>query len=111
MAHDLDLVSWLEEIRDAILYEPTNLWVGFSFLCHNSKNDSVIYIFAAMQLATYHTKFSSRSKLNDFIDDFKGKNHHDLLEETFVAQQDDNPFSSSGFRPYKLVCNYVWIRK
>ena len=112
LTHDLDLVSWLEEIRDSIHYETTSLWIGFSFLClKNSPPHTPIYIFAAKALATFHTKFSSPSQFNDFIDDLKGLSHHELLQQTFVATQDDNPFANSGYRPYKLVCSYIWIRK
>ena len=112
LTHDLDLVSWLEEIRDSINYESTSLWIGFSFLClKNSPPHTPIYIFAAKALATFHAKFSRPSQFNDFIDDLKGLSHHELLQQTFVATQDDNPFANSGYRPYKLVCSYIWIRK
>ena len=112
LTHDLDLVSWLEEIRDSIHYETTSLWIGFSFLClKNSPPHTPIYIFAAKALATFHTKFSSPSQFNDFIDDLKGLSHHEILQQTFVATQDDNPFANSGYLPYKLVCSYIWIRK
>ena len=105
------MVDWLQEIRDAILYEPINLWLGFSFLCRNSRSGDVIYLFACPQLSPFHSKFHKPSEFNEFIDEFKGKSHLDLLEETFVSTQDDNPFASSGFYPYKLICSYIWIRK
>ena len=108
----MDLVSWLEEIQDCLRYETTNIWIGFSFLCMKTKDDSKpIYIFGAMPLAPYHEKFRNRSGLSAIIDQFKGMSHFDLLQDTFVATEDDNPFANSGYRPYKLVCSYIWIRK
>ena len=107
----MDLVDWLQEIRDALFYEPINLWLGFSFLCHNTKTTDLIYIYACIQLSPFHAKFKSAKEFDFFIDEFKGKSQSEILEETFVAQQDDNPFSKSGFRPYQLVCSYIWIRK
>ena len=106
------MVTWLEEIQDCLRYEPTNIWIGFSFLCYKGKDSSnPIYIFAAMPLAPYHFKFHTPSGLSEFIDGFKGMSHFDLLQETFVASEDDNPFANSGYRPYRLVCSYIWIRK
>ena len=107
----MDLVDWLQEIRDCLWYQKTMIWIGFSFLCENVKTGDIIYIFSCIQLAPYHKKFSSVKRFNDFIDEFKGKTHHDILNETFISQKEDNPFANSGFRPYKLVCNYIWIRK
>lgn len=108
----MDLVSWLEEIQDCLRYEPTNIWIGFSFLCMKTKDNSdPIYIFGARALAPFHDKFSSPEGFSNFIDQFKGLTHFDLLQETFVASEDDNPFANSGYRPYKLVCSYIWIRK
>ena len=111
MAADLDLVDWLMEIRDAIYYEQTNIWVGFSFLCRNTKSDSIIYIYACEQLAPYHAKFSTKRQFNRFIDTFKGKTHYDLLQETFISTYDDNPLTNSGYVPAGLVCSYIWINK
>ena len=107
----MDIVDWLQEIRDCISYHKTKIWIGFSFLCEKVKTGDVIYIFSCMQLAPYQTKFSTFDQFNNFIDDFKGKTHSDLLNETFISQKEDNPFANSGFRPYKLVCSYIWIRK
>ena len=111
MAADLDLVDWLMEIRDAIYYEQTNILVGFSFLCRNTKSDSIIYIYACEQLAPYRAKFSTKKEFNNFINEFKGKTHYDLLQETFISTYDDNPFANSGYVPHCLVCSYIWITK
>ena len=70
-----------------------------------------IYIFGAMPMAPYHGKFRNYSGLSAFIDQFKGMSQFDLLQDTFVASEDDNPFANSGYRPYRLICSYVWIRK
>ena len=43
------------------------------------------------------------------VDRFKGLTEYDLLQRTFVATQDENPFSDSSFYPYKIVCSYCWI--
>ena len=99
------------EIRDSIYYEETYLWIGFSFLCRNTKSDSIIYIFACPQLAPYQTKFRTKSEFNMFIDSMKGKTHYDFLQETFVNSYDDNPFANSGYIPTALVCSYIWIQK
>ena len=108
----MDLVSWLQEIQDCLRYEPTNIWIGFSFMCWKTKDSSnPIYIFGAMPMAPYHEKFRNRSGLDAIIDQFKGMSQFDLLQDTFVASEDDNPFANSGYRPYRLICSYVWIRK
>ena len=78
----MDVVDWLQEIRDAILYEPINLWLGFSFLCRNSRSGDIIYLFACPQLSPFHSKFRNPTEFNAFIDEFKGKSHLDLLEDT-----------------------------
>ena len=83
----MDLISWLEEP-----YTP-------------------IYIFKAKALAVFHTKFTRPPQFTDFIDDLKGLTHHEILQQTFVDTHDDNPFANSGYRPYKLVCSYIWKRK
>ena len=111
MAADLDLVDWLMEIRDVIFYEQTNIWIGFSFLCRNTKSDSIIYIYACEQLAPYRAKFSTKREFNKFINGFKGKTHYDLLQETFISTYDDNPFANSGYVPHCLVFSYIWIQK
>ena len=106
------MVTWLEEIQDCLRYEPSNIWIGFSFLCYKGKDSSnPIYIFAALPLAPFHFKFRDRNGFSSIINEFKGMSHFDLLQETFVASEDDNPFANSGYRPYKLVCSYIWIRK
>ena len=99
------------EIRDSIYYEEAQISIGFSFLCRNTKTDSVIYIFACQQLATYNAKFSTKREFNLFIDGLKGKTHYDFLQETFIDTYEDNPFSNSGYIPHALVCSYIWIRK
>ena len=70
-----------------------------------------IYIFGAMPMAPYHEKFRNYREFSAIIDQFKGMSQFDLLQDTFVATEDDNPFANSGYRPYKLVCSYIWIRK
>ena len=108
----MDLVSWLEEIQDCLRWEPMKIWIGFSFFCWKTKEESPpIYIFGARALAPFFDKISNREQFSDFIDTFKGLSHFDLLQETFIATEDDNPFSNSGYRPYRLVCSYIWIRK
>ena len=102
------MYDWLTEIGESIRFQNLFIWVNFSFLM--VKDETISYRFAAKALSIERFKLFDKEGWIDFTDRFKGKNEEDFFSQVF-ANKEDNPFQASGYRPYKLVCAYVWIRK
>ena len=109
--HEFEIFSWLESIGDCLSYKPSiQVWIGFSFFAKD-ENSELIYIYAVRQLCSYQFQFYSKSQYAGFLQIFKNIGLDELLHTTFISQREENPFWKSGFRPFKLVSNYVWLRK
>ena len=111
LVHDFDLHDWLKHIGECIrLNSLVQVWIGFSLLVKDELNN-IVYVYSIRQLSSFHFKCINRNQFQEFIGEFKKLILSDHLDTTFISAKDDNPFYKSGFRPHKLVCNYIWIRK
>ena len=66
--------------------------------------------YAAKALAV-HYKLNTMDEFDSIISKYKSYTESDHLENSFIKSQKDNVFYLSGFRPYRLVCSYIWIQK
>ena len=111
LVFNLNLYEWLKDIGDCIRFNvPVHIWIGFSLLVKDELNN-IMYIYCIRQLASFNFKCVNRSQFHEFIAKFRNMTLADYLHDTYISTQRDNPFYKSGFRPLKLVCNYIWIRK
>ena len=107
----MDMFEWLGEIGDCLSFDsPVTFYMGFSFFAKDDEN-SLVYIYAVRQLASFTFKFKSKDQFKEFIKPFSGLPPSFFLQKTFIHTKEMNPFYKSGFRPVELVCNYIWIRK
>ena len=51
-----------------------------------------------------------KEEWDSWVDEFKGMNDYDIMMQ-LMNTENACPFQESGFRPYKLVCSYIWIKK
>ena len=102
------MFEWLTKIGECLRFQNTWVWVNFSFIM--AKDNSLQYAFAAKALSFETTKLYDKEGWSEFTDRFQNKNENDFLQELFKTKE-DSPFKESGYRPYKLVCAYIWIRK
>ena len=79
----------------------------FEFLIEIVKN---LESYAAKALAV-NFQLSSRPEFDAIIEKYKGLTESDHLENSYIKSQKDNVFYLSGFRPYRLICLYLWIEK
>ena len=109
---NMDFGSWLESIAKTVLFtERTHVQVGFSFLCWNPITKEKIYIWAARGLSPYDFYCNNHEECMDRFEKIGRLSAGDLLQKTFVEEQEDNPFGMSGYGPLKMICTYVWIKK
>ena len=111
MCFNLDLYQWLVQIGNNLRMQSIYVWVGFSFLMKKSspQGDTIIYCYAARELALERSKLHTRELWDEFTDKFKHTTEFDILNSLWT-NKDDNPFKQSGFHPYKLVTACVLIR-
>ena len=102
------MFDWLSQIGESLRYQPMWVWVNFSFLM--AKDETLQYAFAAKALSFETYKLYDKAGWTEFTERFRGKEENDFLQELFKTKE-DSPFKESGYRPYKLVCAYIWIRK
>ena len=103
--------QWLKSIASKVWFDTdTHIQINFSFLCKKPLTGETIYIYAAKPLSPYNFFVDSKKEC---LDEFSKipKDQSSLLHKVFVNSQSDNPFSESGYCPYRLVCSYVWIMK
>jgi len=108
-----DLGDWLKKIAYSINYSPDMvIEVGYSFICRSGKNMSGMnYVFTAKGFASYTKKFSTSDELIEFAEELGKLKETDLLRETFWIANAHKRFQRSGWVPYALVCNYIWLTK
>ena len=70
-----------------------------------------IYIWAGRGNAPFSYRISSQAEAFEKFEKIGAKSHADLLMETFVNTQEENPFAESGYCPTRIVSTYVWITK
>ena len=87
------------------------MYIGFSFLAWKPTSNDRIYIYAAKSLAPFKFFCDSRKECLAKFDQIGRMKTAELLKQTFISVDDDNPFAESGFVPLKLVSTYIWISK
>ena len=109
----LDFDKWLNQIADVVWFSSeTHVRVGFSFICWKPTTGEKIYIWAAKGHAAFDFFCDTKEECLANFSKFGSKSMGYLLEKTFIDQEDENdPFTFSGYCPLKLVSTYVWIRK
>ena len=87
--------------------------VGFSFIAvkYIAGEPKFSYFFAARDLCTINKLLLTREKLKEFAENLEKMTYDDLLHETFLASKSGERFTDSGFVPFQLIANYMWIRK
>ena len=61
--------------------------------------------------SSIQNKYRIKVGYDNFLDTIKTKTEYDILSDLYSSTQEDNPFTKSGFVPYKLVAGYCWIQK
>ena len=108
---DLDFRQWLEDIGQNVLFgENTHVRIGFSFICWKPLTGEKIYIWAARSHATYNFFVDDHEEYTSEISKIP-KHGGNLLHKTFIDQEEEDPFSNSGYCPLKFICSYIWIQK
>ena len=77
----------------------------------NFSINKIIYIFAARDYSIDIHKINTKKGMETVIELYRHMTRHDILQKTYVASVSKNPFSQSGFIPWKLVSSHIWIRK
>ena len=71
----------------------------------------ICFSYSARELSFAQANIHNEEQFAEFRKSFDDLHELDFLQATFVNTQEDNVFQKSGFRPYKTVCAYIWIRK
>ena len=109
---DFDLGKWLNQIGDELAISPdTTIEISNSFICKVGISDKKTYMFAAKSLAAHSRKISSYNEFQEFANEIEQYSYYDHLHKAFWDANDMNRFHQSGWIPFKLVCNYIWITK
>ena len=58
LCHNFDLHAWLTQIGDCLKFNGRTkvVWVGYSFMMHNSRTDELAYVYAARELCLFRSK-------------------------------------------------------
>ena len=122
---DMDLMEWLKTIGKCLRFQDLIVWVGFSYMLEKDDMSEryLIYKYAVKELALTMTKLHTEVYLNygpqlmaiqeewdKWADGFKGMDDLDIIKR-LMNSDEACPFQESGFRPYKLICGYIWLRK
>ena len=103
-----DLNEWLQEIEPLIRC-PLDIKIGYSFIA-KAKNER-IFVFCPKALAPYKAAVKNKTELREFFSRIQSMKEPDHLENTFFSTLAGNPFTESGYSPFRLVSNTIWISK
>ena len=103
-----DLNEWLQEIEPLIRC-PLDIKIGYSFIA-KAKNER-IFVFCPKALAPYRAEVKNKTELKEFFKRLQSMTDADHLENTFFSTLAGSAFTESGYTPYKLVSNTIWITK
>ena len=103
-----DLNEWLQEIEPLITC-PLDIRIGYSFIA--KANNECIFVFCPKSLAPYKAEVKNRTELKEFFSQVKSMKEADHLENTFFSTLAGSAFTESGYSPFKLVSNTIWISK
>ena len=103
-----DLNAWLQEIEPLISC-PLDIQIGYSFIA-KAKNEC-IFVFCPKALAPYRAEVKNKTELKEFFSRLQSMKEPDHLENTFFSTLSGSAFTESGYTPFKLVSNTIWISK
>ena len=103
-----DLNEWLQEIEPLIRC-PLDIKIGYSFIA--KAKDEFIFVFCPKALAPYKAAVKNKTELREFFSRIQSMKEPDHLENTFFSTLAGNPFTESGYSPFRLVSNTIWISK
>ena len=106
------LFEWVQKVLKAVTFaERTEINIGFSFISWIPHTNERTYLYSAKALAPFKYVVSSRDELMLQLSEIESMNDAQVLNKTFLNSSDDNPFTSSGFCPLKIVASYIYITK
>ena len=124
---DFDLREWLSKIAKNVCWaQYTMVQVGFSFigidllklskifktyLAWKPTTNEHIYIWAGRGLSPFNFEASNQAECLQHFEKISRLSHSELLNETFITDEHDYNYCTSGFCPKKIVSTYVWIQK
>ena len=103
-----DLNEWLQEI-EPLINCPCDIRIGYSFIA--KAKDEFIFVFCPKALAPYKAAVKNKTELREFFSRIQSMKEPDHLENTFFSTLAGNPFTESGYSPFRLVSNTIWISK
>ena len=109
---DYKFYEWFENVMEAVtLTERTEINIGFSFISWKPHTNERTYLYSAKALSSFKFIVDTREELLSQSSELRTMTDAQLLDKTFLSNSDDNPFSSSGFCPLKIVSSYIYITK
>ena len=107
-----DFGKWLKRIAEAMSFtESTEICIGFSFISWKPHSNERTYLFSAKALSPFKFVVDSREECLSHFQEIAKLKDSSILNKTFLNTISDNPFSTSGFCPLKIVCSYIYITK
>ena len=106
--YKFDLNDWLQEI-EPLIAGPCDIRIGYSFIA--KAKDELIFVFCPKALAPYKAQVKNKTELKEFFSQVKSMKEPDHLENTFFSTLSGSAFTESGYTPFKLVSNTIWISK
>ena len=107
-----DFGKWIYKVAESITFsERTEINIGFSFISWKPHTNERTYLFSAKALAPFQFVVDNKKQCLSHFDEIAKLNDSDILNKTFLNTISDNPFSTSGFCPLKIVCSYIYITK
>ena len=110
--NDYDFGEWVSKVANTVIFsENTEFAIGFSFLSWIPHTNERTYLFSAKALAPFKFVTDSRAELMPQLSEVMTMSDESILDKTFLNTASDNPFTSSGFCPLKIVSSYIYITK
>ena len=107
-----DFGKWIYKVAESITFsERTEINIGFSFISWKPHTNERTYLFSAKALAPFQFVVDNKKQCLSHFDEIAKLNDSNILNKTFLNTISDNPFSTSGFCPLKIVCSYIYITK
>ena len=124
---DFDFDDWLSQIAKTVCWsQHTMVQVGFAFIGKKTfkfykffktfkawkpTTNEHIYLWAGRGNSPFNFEVSSQAECLRKFAEIGKMSHPELLNETFITEEEDYNYYKSGFCPKKIVSTYVWIQK
>ena len=106
-----DLSYFVQQITFSVV-GAFEIRIGLSFIAQ-SADQNMIYFFAIRARPINHKYriISNKKQATELVSYLRSFSNNDLLNHTFLLNDELNSFSKSGFRPRRLVLAVFWITK